>query len=131
MKRLMRLNEKGFTMIETLIATAIIVFVATSTMSLFMAGYKYSNTAGQIVTATNIARAKVEQIRDTSVENIPNTFPGGYHIVVDELPEGQWYVTYPDGTIADPLNVLVSVEWTERGTPHSLELATLITNTNL
>jgi len=129
--KLIRSNEKGFTMIEALMATVLIVFASTSTMSLFIAGYKYTAISGQIVTATNVARSKIELMRDTAFEDIPGTFPGSSPIAVDNLPNGQWYVTYPGGTGTDPLNVLVTVEWTERGTPHSIDLATLVTNTNL
>jgi len=131
MKKLIRQNEKGVTMIETLIATALIVFISTSAMSLFIAGYKYNAISEQIVTATNIARARVEFIRNTEFSNITNFFPAGYSVTLEELPSGECYVTYPDGVGVDPLNVLVCVDWTERGTPHSVKLSTLITNTNL
>jgi len=131
MRKLIRLNEKGLTMIETLIATTLIVFASTSVMSLFIAGYKYVTISEQIVTATNVARTKIEWIRHTEFEEITNTFPAGSSVTIDALSEGQCHVTYPDGIGVDPLNILVTVNWTERETPHTVTLSTLITNTNL
>ena len=83
--------------------------------------------------AMNVARSQIELIRSTPFPDVPTAFPGNEDepATVASLPQGQWVVSYPEGTTGELLAVRLKVQWTEDNTPHEVVLDTLIANAEL
>ncbi len=126
-------NQRGSTMIEAIVASSILLLVSLITMGMFVGGYRNTATSGRLTIAVNLARAQLELIRSTPFQEIPASFPAneGTPGTLTELPEGQWFVSYPEGTSGDPLAVKLTVRWTEDEVSHEIVLDTLIANTDL
>lgn len=126
-------NQQGFSLIEVLVASAIILLISLLTMSLFVGGYRQTATSSRMTNAVNLARSQLEQIRSTPFQEIPSAYPTNQQNpgVLASLPEGRWSVSYPSGTAIDPLAVRVKVQWTENEVPHEVVLDTLIANADL
>ena len=131
-------DSRGFTFLEVMIALGILLIGAAGVLSLFSYGLRATTPSKHITAATNIARAKLEEIKSIPLEN-KNTpfgniiimFPGdaAYDVGSASLPEeATWTVSYPDGTMANPLSVSVVVAWQEEnGNTKQVELMALVT----
>jgi Tfp pilus assembly protein PilV len=131
-KRLSRVvtGQRGFTVVEALISLSILLISITGTLSLFTIGFKNLAMPQNMTAATNIARAKVEEIKDTSFELITTYFPEGtYPIESTLIPEGATLsISYPDGVEANPLALSVTVSWEEDEQQRTIQLVTLVTS---
>jgi prepilin-type N-terminal cleavage/methylation domain-containing protein len=125
-------DHRGFTLLETMIALGILLIGAVGALSLFSYGLKATATSKYITAATNIARAKLEEVKNTPFQNITTTYPNdsSYNVENASLPEGAtWTVSYPDGIGANPLNISLVVSWQDEGGRTSqVELRTLVTS---
>ena len=125
-------GPKGFTLLEVMIALGILLIGAVGTLSIFGYGLRATAASKHVTAATNIARAKLEEIKNTPFDNITAAYPNGssYDIESASLPEGTtWTVSYPDGTGANPLNISLIVSWQgENGRTSQVELMTLVTS---
>ena len=122
-------DSRGFTLLESTIALGILFISVVSALSLFCYGLKTAATTKYTMKATNIARAKLEEIKSTPFEDITTTFPDGNVFLVEStpFPEGAtWTVSYPDGTEANPLEIYLAVSWEENGRAKQVELTTLV-----
>ena len=126
-------DPRGFTLLETMIATGILLIGAVGALSLINYGLKATATSKHITAATNIARAKLEEIKNTPFKDITSYYPAnpdGSPVESTSLPEEAiWVVSYPDGTAANPLNISLVVSWQEEGgRTNQVELRTLVTS---
>lgn len=141
-------QERGFTIIEALMAQVIVIISAVSILSLFAAGSRLNAESEDKTVAANIAQLKMEEIMNTRFRYIVAEHPPGVTMFDAESQgppywtpssEGEWFpslsggkyeVSYPDGVDADPLRVEVTISWlTGIYTDSSLSLETLISMT--
>jgi Tfp pilus assembly protein PilV len=124
-----------------MIAMGMLLIGAIGALSLFNYSLKATATSKHITAATNIARAKLEEIKSTPFEDIITLYPNDSSSrVEDDFPtestllrklpdeEAMCTVSYPDGTMANPLNASVVVSWQENGGSRQVELMTLVTS---
>ena len=122
-------GKKGFTLIEALVTLSILLISITGTLSLFTIGLKNLAVPKHMTASTNIARTKIEEIKNTDFEYITSSFPeGDYPIDSPLLPGGSILnISYPGGISANPLSISVAVSWVENEEFKTIQLATLVT----
>ena len=144
-------RERGFTLIEALVAQVILITVALAIWSVFIAGSRYNAESEDRTVAANIAQLKMEEIMNTPFRYIVAEHPGNIETRFDSFPQdepywvlgttGSWIPSLPDGryTISypgpagpdsDPLQIRVIVSWQGQvGDRSSLSLETLVSMT--
>ena len=125
--RHLKQNQRGFSLFETVIAVTILFIASTGSIRLFVQAAQMTSTSKHYTEATYAARAHMEEIKNTDFDDITTVFPEyTQNLVLDTaLPdEAIWFVTYPNGVSADPLQVLATVSWPENGDTKSLSLTT-------
>lgn len=153
-------QEGGFTLLELLIAMAILALGLTGIVNVQMRSSLGNMGARNMTAAVNLARSKIEELRRVKLYYIPTS--GAAEVVAPDLQDdgdntdlGNW--TNPDHQDAGALDekgllggryivawniadgvpganmktVRVRVSWTEGSTPRSVELETQIARKNL
>ena len=115
-------------------AYVVLAITALATCSAFMVGSRFNAKSEDRTVAANIARLKMEEIKNTHYLSIVNEHPAGETLFEQEsqqppywalnaagewtpaLPEGKYEITYPGldfsaGVVPDPLTVMVTVTW--------------------
>ena len=143
-------RERGFTIIEALIAQVILITVALAIWSVFIAGSHYNAESEDRTVAANIAQLKMEEIMNTPFRYIVSEHPTGetrfdgfpqdepYWVLgttgswMPSLPYGRYKIGYPgpDGEDSDPLEIKVTISWLgQSGGDSTLSLETLVSMT--
>ncbi len=126
-------SNKGFTLVEVMLAVAILAFALCSILATYVSCFVLIATSKNINIATNAALGVVEEIRShrdpcrdegtisfTEIANNNNNctgfYPGynGLNFILNEIPSSRG-VVYVDDTDPDFLNVTVSVCWRQGG----------------
>lgn len=111
-------DQSGISLIETIVALALLFIASTASVGLFVQAAEFTGTAKHYTEAAYAARAAMEEIESTDFDDITTNFPDYTLNTFDDtsLPDGaMWFVTYPNGVSADPLEVLTLVFWPEDG----------------
>lgn len=103
---------KGFTIIEILIALAILIVAISSILITYLACFVLIDTVKNINIATNAAQGIIEEIRSTPFTQIINNY-NGLNFIVNDMPSSRG-VVYVDDTNPELLQVTVSVCWRHR-----------------
>ena len=122
-------RQQGFTLMESLVALSILLISITGTLGLFTIGFRTLVVPKHLTVATNIARAKMAEIKNTSFESITATYDPevDYPVENSSLPDGTILnISYPDGEGADPLAISVAVSWQEDDNLRNIELLTSV-----
>lgn len=123
-------EEKGFTLIELIIALSIIVPVLLGTIGLNVYVFSINETSRRAMIAVQDAHTVIERIRNvskTSLAQVVTTYPNGKAVSgFSNLPSEQVIVTYPNAN-ADPLVITVTVDWADRQGAMTRSLATQVT----
>ena len=130
-------GRRGVTLIEILTALFVIVMAGSGILGAMLSSQQLSEHAGHTMKAVSDGDDLMERIRATSFETLQATFPAGladgggvtdYAALVGgyTLPGEQIVVTYPSQT-ASRIEILVTVNWTERGRARSTVLSTVRT----
>ena len=143
-------RERGFTLIEALVAQVILITVALAIWSVFVAGSRYNSESEDRTVAANIAQLKMEEIMNTRFRYIVAEHPAGetsfssltqdepYWVLdstgewIPSLPGGKYTISYPgpDDEDSDPLQIRVTVSWDGKvGNESQLFLDTLVSMT--
>lgn len=130
-------QRAGFTLIEILMAIALITVVILATGSSFQYAVNLNAFAQNKITAANDAEKTMEEVRRIANANgltgsssagdstywsswiSSQTFSG--------LPSEAVSVSFPAGTGTDPLQVLVTVSWAEKKATRNFRLYSLVT----
>lgn len=113
--RVMRLWDRGFTLIEVMIATAILVTVLCGILATYIACFELITTSQNLTLAVNSAQKKIEEIRDYTFSGIFADY-NGTTFVVDEIAAGNSRgIVYVDNSDSDLLEITISVCWRQRG----------------
>ena len=108
------INNSGFTLLEVMIATAILVIAIAGLLATFAGLSSLNENSGKLSLAIIATQDKMEEIRDSdfsalfSSYNNTNFNPGGFP---SSEAMGNVYI---DNTYPDLLEVYVSVSWRER-----------------
>lgn len=130
-------QEKGFTLIELMLAAAVVIIALLGIMSANLVTERHSEAAFERTLAMQDANRAVEELRDAantgSSQNFQTDVQNAVTTVLPtivSLPAShneQIAVSYVDVN-ADPLDVTVTVTWNEQGLrATSVSLRTLIT----
>jgi type II secretory pathway pseudopilin PulG len=141
-------RERGFTIVEVVVAQAILIIGAVAIWSVFTTGARLNAESEDKTIAANVARLKMEEIMNTRFRYIVAEYPAGETAFDSEpqgppywtrnsggawmpsLPVGRYQVGYPDGEDADPLRIKVTVLWQDRfDRDSSLSLETFVSMT--
>lgn len=120
-------DEKGFSLIEVLIAIFILGIVSITLISVFMYGFNIVYKTRQANLATQIAQEEVEAIRMLSYDDILLLGSTYEHESLSELINGAGTVTVEAGPGDDIKKLTVSVTWDYRGIDMRKDVVTFIT----
>ncbi|MEW6101389.1 MAG: type II secretion system protein [Candidatus Omnitrophota bacterium] len=128
-------NNSGMSLIEILIATAIIVFGAVAIIQLYLTSINLSELNKENITASAHLLAMAEAIKCTPFNSVTSDFPDA----VPDGPAGNDYATIVNGYVltgeyitvtyvdtgSDPLEINIEAGWLDkRGTNRRAYLAT-------
>jgi len=128
-------KNSGFTLLELMIGACVLILGLVALISAYIGCFALNESARNLTIATNHAQCLMEKIRDY---NIPSniTQEDWTTWAATDLPDGGGCntlnnetinVTYPSGTGANPLEILVTVNWTEKNRSRSVQFSTLLT----
>ena len=130
-------RAQGMTMVELLAAMAVLALAGGGVMSAHLYGHRQSEHSRNHGIAARHANSLMEDIQATAFAGLAARFPGGvangplgfpYAQTVGGyvLDSEQIIVTYP-AIVPGRQELLVTVNWTERGSPRTLRLSTVRT----
>ena len=128
-------TQKGFTLLEILLAISILGVATTAIMQQFSAGLRIARTSQTYTTATIYAKHKLEELQveeEMKEKEETGSFEDGYHFRVSIMPYEEYMGEEEDEELFDhlPLEMflLESVVWWEEGEKEkSITLSTLKT----
>jgi len=105
----MKIKKGGFTLVEILLAVAILAFVLCSILVTYVSCLTLIATSKSINIATNACLGLVEEIRSDPFVRIIDDY-NGLNFIVNEIPASMG-VVYVDDTNPELLQVTVSICW--------------------
>lgn len=124
------IKKKGFTLLELICATAILVTALVGLLGSYSGCFNLVQSSANTSIAINETQRIMEEMRKRNLRaNIVNedwqawVASEGCNCLNNESID----VSYPDGSAADPLQILVRVNWTEKGRARNVQLLTLLT----
>ena len=134
-------RREGLTLVELLLAVVALVLAGVGLMSAYQSGLHATEVAQQSSLAMDDIHDILERIKTTPFSalntSFPNGAPGGvvgggpdlYAPIVGgyapELPGERITVTHSPSVIADPRELAVQVQWTNRGRQHQKAMSTI------
>lgn len=146
-------QERGFTIVEAIVAQVVLILGALGVWNMFVAGSRYNAESEDRTVAANVAQVQIERMMNTPfryiVEGYPTSPGEGISFKsepqgepfwtrssagewISSLPEGKYKISYPgpDGEDSDPLQVRVTIMWNSHlGRESTLYLETLVSMT--
>ena len=107
MKR--RVSEKGFTLVEVMLAVAIAAVALCGILATYAACFTLIRTSKNASIATSAAQGLLDEIRNTSFPLIKSTY-NGTNFTVNNMPLNRGIV-YVDDSNPELLKVTISVCW--------------------
>lgn len=125
---MMKLSNKGFTLLELVVAVGILLIVITGLLYAFINCILMNESNNNLVTAANDAQYVLEQIKARTYDDIDdfiNNFnPNEFNNLKGET------ITFPDTTIGTSIaTIIVNVRWTERQRVRDFRLSTRVART--
>ncbi|MBU1007395.1 MAG: hypothetical protein KKH08_07415 [Candidatus Omnitrophica bacterium] len=127
--------KSGFTLLELMIGAAILIFAISGLIAAYTGCFALNESAGNLTIASNHIQCVMEEIRDRNIiDNITQEdwtawaaadppAGGGCNTLGNETVQ----VSYPSGIIIDPLRILVTITWSERGRVKNIQAVNLLT----
>lgn len=110
----MRLSDRGFTLIEVMIAAAILAVVICGILATYISCFELISTSRNFTFAVNAAQRKIEEIRDYNFSQIYSDY-NNQSFTVDEMSVGDSRgIVYVDELTPELLEVTISVCWRQR-----------------
>ena len=122
-KKRLSLNDKGFSLLEVLVAVVIFAVGILAMAALQLTAIKGNHFSNNLTEATTIAQEKLEELiqTDYSLSNAGEPLAPGNHSETQGIYTIDW--TVQDNTpIQDTKTILITVRWTERGQQHQTTL---------
>ncbi len=118
-----------------MIGASVLIVALAGLIAAYMGCFILNESARNLSIAINHAQIVMEEIRDVNIlSNIVVEDWTGWSAT--DVPDGGGCntlnnetisVTYPSGTGADPLEILLTLNWTEKNRQRSVQLVTLMT----
>ncbi len=129
----------GFTLVELLFTILILVISGLGILGAYTSSFKLVRVAQQTNIAMNDVRDIIERIKSTSFTQLTTNFPNGaangivgtgadkYGVIIGgyTLPTEQITVTYQPNTTADPVELVVQLQWTSGGRTYQQSFSTI------
>lgn len=113
-------DERGFTLIEVVMATSILVVALIPILLMFNTGVKATNKANYHSVALSLAQERVEQLRDSNYNDITSATDAA--ITIDLATFNRTLtVTEPESNLKQ---IIVTVSWTDLDQSQSVSLTT-------
>lgn len=118
-----KLSQKGFTLIEIMVALAILAIAALGIFQAYTTGFQAMADSKYRTVATNIAQKKLEEVKNSVKVLYPY-----YELETQEVNDKTFTVIVVTNSIEDNLEqVYVTVSWTNRkGNEKNVQLETLV-----
>lgn len=126
MKKL-SLNDKGFSLLEMLIAVTILAFGLLAVAGLQVTAMKGNSNGNAMTQATSYAEERIEQIRNTDYAAISYTPNPNVEANIDGSIYTRTTLVETDIPMADLKRITVTVSWEINGT-HQVVLRTIVAN---
>ncbi len=119
--------QKGFSLIEVLIAIFILGIVSVTLISVFIYGFNVVYKTRQVSMATQIAQEEVELVRNMNYDDILLLGSTYTHDSLSELVNGAGALSIESGPGDDIKKLTVSVTWDYQGTNMRKDVVTFVT----
>lgn len=103
--------NRGFTLAEILLSTAILVFALCGMLMMYSTCFVLMATSKNINIATNAAQGLIEEMRSSPFTQMVDDY-NGLNFIVDAIPSSRG-VVYVDDTDPELLQVTISVCWNQ------------------
>ena len=113
-------NNKGFTLVEIMVAIAILTIALLGLVSVTIMVIKGNSFSQTMTTATTLGKDKMEQLKNTGYTNLT----GGTDTVAP-IYTRTWTVTN-NSPAADMKTIVVTVQWNWQGALHNVPLTTIV-----
>ena len=113
-------NNKGFTLVEIMIAIFILVIALLGLISVTVMVIKGNSFSKTMTTATTLAKDKMEQLKNTGYDSSP----GGPE-TAESIYTRTWTVT-PNDPAPNMKKIVVTVTWDWQGTTRNVTLMTIV-----
>lgn len=115
-------SERGFSILENMISMAIFSVGILSISMLFTQTMTFTHNSEKMSVATNLAKGKLEELRNTPYANIVS---GTDSETVDNVKyDFEWTVTN-DSPVKGVRKVLMEISWTDLRKDHTIKIETL------
>ena len=121
-------NEKGFTLIELMLALAIIIIAALGTASALVQVAKNITLSKNTTLASNLCQSKIEEVKSFGYNLALNSIE--YHIDAEGNSGGNFIrvVRVSSGPIAETKLISVTVYWRDTTQLKRVQMPTIIAN---
>jgi len=106
---LKKLSSRGFTLVEVLLATAILASAISAILMTYYSCFVLISTSKNINITTNAAMGLMEEIKNSTFNRIVNDY-NGLNFIVNDIPQSMG-VVYVDDENPELLQVTISVCW--------------------
>ena len=106
------ISQKGFTLVEMLLAAAILSFAVCGILALYANCFELVSISKNISIATNASQGLIEEIRNTPFPQIVDNY-NNINFTVNTMPSNRG-VVYVDDTDPELLRVTISVCWNQK-----------------
>jgi prepilin-type N-terminal cleavage/methylation domain-containing protein len=105
-----RLNKLGFSLVEVILATAILASALVGILGTYVTCLVLITTSQNVNAATNAAQGIIEEIRSTPFTQVVDNY-NGMVFTVNDIPFSAGVVYADDSVNAEFLDVTVSICW--------------------
>ncbi|MBI5873880.1 MAG: prepilin-type N-terminal cleavage/methylation domain-containing protein [Candidatus Omnitrophica bacterium] len=111
----MKRKNSGFTLLELMIAAAIIIVALAGLLSTYVACFELNETTRNTNLALNAAQKAMEEIRSSTFSGIASAY-NGYNFAVSGMAVNKSVGrVYVDSTDPSLLNITIGVCWEQKG----------------
>lgn len=105
------LNNNGMTLVEILVASAVLILAVTGILTSYLRAMELAETSRNMSRAIHAAQTRMEEIRSSEYDSIV----AGYHQAQFLINGLDGYgISYVDNSTTDLLEIMVSVMWEQK-----------------